>query len=370
MTIRLCCWSRKAIGIVSFFSIVGTSTLFTNKVVAQITPDASLGTESSRVKPLNQLLEQIDGGAIRGTSLFHSFQDFNIKEGRGAYFSNPVGIENIIGRVTGENYSQILGTLGVLGNANLYFINPNGIIFGPNSRLDINGSFSASTNSLILSDGSKFSSTISQEKPLLTVNLVKPIGFDVEVEKRNTTITNTGNLSVGQDLTFVAENIDLQGKLQAGRDLTLQAEDTVKIRDSATNPFIAQSGRNLVIQGNQEVDIFALNHPNSGLFSGKDMTLRSANDVLGDSHYQTGGNFRIEKLDGSLGNLFSPYDPVLLASGNVSLGDYTGASLHILAGGSVTLNNVTINNTDTEQNLKGRRYSPKPLIYKADNILW
>lgn len=350
MTIRLCYWSRRAIRIVSFFSIVGTSAFFTNKVVAQITPDASLGAESSRVNPLNQLLERIDGGAIRGTSLFHSFQDFNIKEGRGAYFSNPAGIENIIGRVTGENYSQILGTLGVLGNANLYFINPNGIIFGPNSRLDINGSFSASTNSSILSDGSKFSSTISQEKPLLTVNLVKPIGFDVEVEKRNTTITNTGNLSVGQDLTFVADNIDLQGKLQAGRDLTLQAEDTVKIRDSATNPFIAQSRRNLVIQGNQEVDVFALNHPNSGLFSGKDMTLRSANDVLGDSHYQTGGNFRIEKLDGSLGNLFSPYDPVLLASGNVSLGDYTGASLHILAGGSVTLNNVTINNTDTEQN--------------------
>ncbi len=106
-----------------------------------------------------------------------------------------------------------------------------------------------------------------------------------------------------------------------------------------------------MVQGNQGVDIFALNHPDSGFFSGGDMVLRSANTIGGDAHYTSGGNFRIEQLDGSLGNLFSPYDPVIRASGDVSFDSYTGASLHILAGGSVTIpGNITIRRTDTVAN--------------------
>ncbi|ERT09841.1 filamentous hemagglutinin family N-terminal domain protein [Lyngbya aestuarii BL J] len=94
------------------------------QVNAQILPDNTLGTENSTVVP-NQTIrgirsERIDGGAVRGNNLFHSFQEFNIDEGRGAYFSNPEGIQNILSRVTGENPSNILGVLGVLGNANLF----------------------------------------------------------------------------------------------------------------------------------------------------------------------------------------------------------------------------------------------------------
>ncbi len=88
---------------------------------SQIVPDKTLGTESSVVTPnveINELKsDHIDGGAIRGSNLFHSFQDFNVGEGGGIYFTNPQGIENILGRVTGVNRSEILGRLGVLGNA-------------------------------------------------------------------------------------------------------------------------------------------------------------------------------------------------------------------------------------------------------------
>ncbi len=77
----------------------------------------------------------------RGANLFHSFREFNVEEGRSAYFTNPAPIENILSRVTGDNPSQILGKLGVLGNANLFLINPNGIIFGQNASLDVRGSF-------------------------------------------------------------------------------------------------------------------------------------------------------------------------------------------------------------------------------------
>lgn len=128
-------------------------------VNAQVIPDGTLGVENSLVKPgdsINGLLnDQIDGGAIRGSTLFHSFQEFNIGEGRGIYFTNHTGIENILSRVTGSNSSTILGRLGVIGgNANLFLINPNGIIFGSNASLDINGSFLGSTaNNIELSGG-------------------------------------------------------------------------------------------------------------------------------------------------------------------------------------------------------------------------
>jgi filamentous hemagglutinin family protein len=351
MAISLRYWCQRIIGVVSFFSLVGTSAFSGNKAIAQITPDATLGAESTQVNPLNQLVDRIDGGAIRGTSLFHSFQNFNIGEGRGAYFSNPTGIENIIGRVIGGNPSQIFGTLGVLGNGNLFFLNPNGIIFGQNAQLDIKGSFVGSTaSSLTLPDGNKFSAINPQAVPLLTINAPAPIGLEFEGQKSGTTISNGGNLTVGQDLTLFAGNLDLQGQLHAGRNLTLQAQDTVKIRDIAVAPFIATARGQLLVQGNQRVDIFALNNSASGLFSSGDMVLRSGNTIGGDARYTTGGNFRVEKLNGNAGNLSSPYDPVILASGNVSLADYQGASLHILAGGSVTLGNVEIIQADTQAN--------------------
>ncbi len=110
----------------------------------QIIPDETLGAESSVVTPDNIKgieSDHISGGAVRGSNLFHSFREFNIGEGRGGYFENPAAIENIFSRVTGNNPSNILGTLGVLGNANLFFLNPNGILFGRNASLDLRGSF-------------------------------------------------------------------------------------------------------------------------------------------------------------------------------------------------------------------------------------
>jgi filamentous hemagglutinin family protein len=116
-------------------------------------------------------VEQIDGGATRGANLFHSFQEFNVGEGRSAYFTNPAGIENILTRVTGANPSNILGTLGVSGgNANLFLINPNGILFGQNARLDVGGSFTATTaNAIKLGDTGLFSASEPATSNLLTV---------------------------------------------------------------------------------------------------------------------------------------------------------------------------------------------------------
>ena len=152
-------------------------------VQAQVVPDSSLGSESSIVSPvLNR--EEISGGAIRGENLFHSFKSFDVGEGKEVYFMNPDGISRIFSRVTGLSASEILGTLGVSGSTDLFFINNNGIIFGPNSALDINGSLILSTADSIRFPGGKFGSDLnsnflSPELPV-SLNVTSPSAIRVE----------------------------------------------------------------------------------------------------------------------------------------------------------------------------------------------
>ncbi len=323
-------------------------------IAQQIIPDNSMGTESSTITPNvplgNSETNRIDGGAIRGNNVFHSFQEFNVNNGQQVHFANPAGIENIIGRVTGLNISEILGTLGVLGNGNLFLLNPNGFIFGPNAQLDVKGSFVASTSeSLLLGNGVEFSATNPQAVPLLTVNVTPGLGDWLNTRAA---IANQGNLNVGQDLTLVGKDLNLEGQLHAGGNLTLKATDTVQIRDSVTSPFIASADNQLLVQGNQLVDIFALNHPASIVSAGGDLILRSYNPVITDAYFYSGGNFRIEDLNGNLGKATSPNDPVIRASGDVSFSSYTGASLHIFAGGSVTADTIEITDADPNDGIQ------------------
>ncbi|MDY6783854.1 MAG: filamentous hemagglutinin N-terminal domain-containing protein [Cyanobacteriota bacterium] len=325
--------------------------LWGNSVPAQLLPDATLGTENSLVTPEVQRL-LVEGGATRGTNLFHSFLEFNVGENQRVDFANPATIQNILTRVTGTNVSNILGTLGVDGGANLFLLNPNGIIFGPNAQLDIRGSFVATTaNSILFDNAIEYSATNPQAPPLLTVSV--PLGLQYGSNNAGI-IRNEGILSVGGNLTLGGGNLDLQGQVWANGDVTLQAMDRLRIRDSETQPFIAASGGKLVVQGNESVDIFALNHIDSGFYSGGDMVLRSRNGVGGDAHYWSGGNFRIEKLDGSLGDLYSPYDPIIRSLGDVLLNNYEGTSLHILAGGSINIDNIKI----TDRDLTGNAINP------------
>ena len=185
--------------------------------MAQLRPiaDDTLGNERSIVSPnevINNLpSNRIDGGARRGPNLFHSFREFNIDNGRGVYFANPAGVTNILTRVTGGSGSQILGALGVLGNANLFLINPNGILFGPNARLDIRGSFLASTaNSVVFDNGFVFSAIDPQAPPLLTVSV--PVGLQygsnpgaIQVQRALLRVPN------GQTLTLAGGAVSIEG---------------------------------------------------------------------------------------------------------------------------------------------------------------
>ena len=145
----------------------------TDLTQAQITSDGTLSTE---VLTTNNLDFTITNGNRVGNNLFHSFRELSVPTRGSASFTNDFNVQNIISRVTGGSISNIDGLLKTNGSANLFLINPNGIIFGQNASLNVNGSFVTSTaNNLIFADGTQFSATNLQTPPLLTVSV--PIGL-------------------------------------------------------------------------------------------------------------------------------------------------------------------------------------------------
>ena len=197
---------------------------FVNPVLAQsvIVPDGTLGNERSVVIPNfnNVPVEAITGGARRGQNLFHSFSQFNVGEGRSAYFflPDPV-IQNVFARVTGSSRSEILGTLGIrnfvngtLSNSssNLYLMNPNGILFGINARLDVGGSFVATTaNSIQFENTGLFSASKPTSSSLLSI---APSALSFTTQQAKPIVSRAG-LAVpqGQSLVLVGGDVQIEG---------------------------------------------------------------------------------------------------------------------------------------------------------------
>ncbi|MEB3211246.1 MAG: filamentous hemagglutinin N-terminal domain-containing protein, partial [Leptolyngbyaceae bacterium] len=283
----------------------------------EISPDQTLGDESSTLRQVSDRRTQVEGGAIRGRHLFHSFSDFSIRELQEVYFANPSGIEAILGRITGDRPSSILGTLGVDGEASLFLLNPNGFVFGENAVLDIRGSFVASTSDRFeFANGLDFSATHPNAAPLLTVDV--PVGVQLG-ESALGDIDSLAQLSTGQDLTLDGRDIAVQGGLAAGGDVTVQATQTLQVRDQVSQPFLASAGGQLELQGNAQLDISALSHPESYILAGDTLTLRSSAPVIGDGRFQSGDSFRVATLEDQPGDLRSPNDPVIRSAGDVTL---------------------------------------------------
>ena len=173
--------ARKSLLMVGGAICLSVSQIFsfsTNSAVAQITPDNTLPVNSS-VKLEGNTFSITGGtelGTKLGTNLFHSFTEFSVPNGTTAFFDNPAKIQNIISRVTGNSVSNINGLIKASGTANLFFINPSGIVFGSNASLNIGGSFLASTaNSIKFTGNEEFSAVAPQTRPLLTTTV--PIGL-------------------------------------------------------------------------------------------------------------------------------------------------------------------------------------------------
>ncbi|MGA7936005.1 MAG: filamentous hemagglutinin N-terminal domain-containing protein [Kovacikia sp.] len=181
----------------------------------------------------------------------------------------------------------------------------------------------------------------------LTVNpdgTVTLTGSEMQVQNGDVAVkavtAKTATLSATNNLTLV------ESQLQTTGNLRLLAQNKVQVRDSGANPVVVRAGTNLQVQGNQGIDILALNHPEAALQSGGNLSLISNGVISGDGHFAAGGHFSILNLAGQTANFISLYDPIISSLGDVTLGDYTGASLKVEARGSIRTGNITINNTD------------------------
>lgn len=433
--------------------------LLVPEVLAQSIQPAADGT-GTRVQRQGNVYE-ITGGSRSGdrANLFHSFEQFGLTADEAATFRSQAEIRNILGRVVGGDPSRIDGLIRVLGGeSNLFLMNPAGLVFGPNARLDVPGSFMATTATgigveggwfealgtpdyaALVGDPSRFAFALGEPGAIANFGNLRVLGGDLTL--MGGTVINGGNLSAPNgdlvlaavpgsrqvrlsqrgsllsldfDLldvtqgaiaptalpelltggtltpanrievaadgtvrlaggpaieagdvasidsalrgtnTLLAATEDLavqESRIRATGSLSLLAGDTVWLRDGA-EPLWAIANQDLLIQGNQVVDIFALTQPTSGFQAGGDLRLRSATAVSGDAHFYSGGNLRVEQLDGSLGTLFSPYDPIIRSLGDVSFNNYTGASLHIIAAGQVIVpGTIIINGADPANGLR------------------
>ncbi|MBE9042820.1 filamentous hemagglutinin N-terminal domain-containing protein [Pleurocapsales cyanobacterium LEGE 10410] len=189
-----------------FGSVIGSCLTVAVRVNSQIIPDGT--TIDTSVLGNCQSSCEITGGTAAGQNLFHSFGEFNISAGEQVYFADP-GVTNILSRITGVNPSEIFGTLGVSGgDANLFLLNPNGMIFGEGAALDLNGSFFATTANEIQFGDRTFSANPEGEAlALLTVN--PSALFFNQIEESSSIILNGAKLEVPaqQDITLLGKQI-------------------------------------------------------------------------------------------------------------------------------------------------------------------
>ncbi len=206
--------------IFGFFSMfmVCVLMIFQSASHAEVTLDGTLGPEKILELIKQDFLIEAKYGTINDTNLFHSFGKFNIDTGQSATFTGPDAIKNIIGRVTGGTLSSIDGLIRAdLKFANLYLLNPSGFLFGPNARLDVNGSFHVSTSDYISlgSEGIFYADPIKTS--LLTVDPPTAFGFlgsnPAEIIVRGSML----EVPEGKTLSLVGGDIEISGSNSSNR---------------------------------------------------------------------------------------------------------------------------------------------------------
>ncbi|MGR3277075.1 two-partner secretion domain-containing protein [Acaryochloris marina NIES-2412] len=250
---------------------------------AQIIPDQTLPV-NSRTNLLGNTT-QIEGGTSKGNNLFHSFSRFSVITGQIAAFNNAPSIQNIIGRVTGPTPSNINGLIKANGNTNLFLLNSNGILFGPNARLEIGGSFLASTaKSVRFDDGGEFTSSTSKATPLLSVSA--PIGLSFGLQTGNIVVEGDGHRlrGTGGGPVTVFDTFGPGLEVKPGRTLGLVGGGITldgAILSAKSGNLILGSVNQGYVGINQSNSGYTLNYLNSPTFNDITLTNRALLDASG-----------------------------------------------------------------------------------------
>ncbi|MDT3779980.1 filamentous hemagglutinin N-terminal domain-containing protein [Nitrospira sp. MA-1] len=215
--------------LVAFLS-VGTFVIVDGSPAQAQTPpitSSGLNTQVSapRHLPGGAVQHDITGGTRPGggSNLFHSFGDFGVPTDNIANFLNDSGLptSNILSRVTGGNPSNIFGTIQTkgFGNANLFLMNPAGIVFGPNAALNVGGATHFTTADYVrLEDGAQFTALPGAQDSLLSIAPIVAFGFlgpnpaGISVEGSTLSISEGQPLSlIGGDITIGRSNLTAPG---------------------------------------------------------------------------------------------------------------------------------------------------------------
>ena len=204
-----------------------TALLSSDFIYAQAITDGSMGATQTLS---GQFTVPATLGTTSGANLFHSFKTFNINSGESATFTGPNTILNVITRVTGGEVSSINGLLrSEVGNANFYFINPTGIIFGSEAKIDVPAAFHAgAVDSLRFVDGTHY--TMSSQANSLSMSAPENFGL------MTASLANNGMLSADSAVLSVnnKQTLDLAAEKIVFNHAQLSAkEGNVKL--TATN---------------------------------------------------------------------------------------------------------------------------------------
>jgi filamentous hemagglutinin family protein len=257
-------------------------------------------------------------GQTVGSNLFHSFGKFNLTAAEAAYFRSDATVRNLISRVTGGNASSIDGLIATASsNVNLFLINPSGIIFGPNARLNIGsstrGSFVATTlDAIQFPNGVQFSATNPNGSSSLLTIVGDPSGFLASQRVPGTIVSTSRELSVyeGQSLLLLGGDITLNGSslfvsLNSGGRIELgglEREGTVGLRINnnilSLDFPVGVTRANVAVKNNSFVDATAE--------TGGSITVRARNLSISNNSFLRAGIYR------TLGSISSQAGDIIL----------------------------------------------------------
>ncbi|MBW4449551.1 MAG: filamentous hemagglutinin N-terminal domain-containing protein [Spirirestis rafaelensis WJT71-NPBG6] len=335
-------WKKLALGFI--FALGGATSSINSAFTQQITIDGTLSPERTLTGP-NYIIRQADGQTV-GNNLFQSFGRFNLNAGESANFQSDVNIRNILSRVTGGFASTIDGRIFTQSaNVNLFFINPSGIIFGPNARIDVGsatrGSFIATTaDALVWANGSQFSASNPTGASSLLTIVGDPSGFLSSLRPPQPITSSGSNLSVAnnQSLLLVGGNLTLDNSnllTQGGRVELAGVAGTGTVGLEANgNIFSLNIPENLAradvsLQNGSTIDVTAANQGNIALV-GRNV------DILGGSQLRTG-------IRSSLGTVNSQAGDITVnATGTVTINEVSRLSNTVAAGATGNAGNINI----------------------------